>query len=351
MTSSWSSSAASAPASMADSMVHDSAAAMATGYAGASSYDTANWAPSETASASAAYGGGGGKAMDQCVQQCMAGASLALPRATSASSRYEALTDAPPPRARSELDDVAGRIGNRQHGSSGCERLGGGGRRRSSSSSASGQRYRPRRRSRAGRRRAQEGRPRASPLVLLVLRPRARARTSTDSSHCLSLAAHGPVQHRRQARRDGRIHLGRRRASSLLFSSSSSLSSSRRPRADLGALSLHARSRTRSRSRRRRASATRRRPRARSRAACRTRRSRSRSRSRTTSPSSTTAPSPCTARWACLCVAAVPPDLVAQPPSWMSADFVSAGSVRAQGLINVRLSPPRPRSPRSRVLD
>ncbi|GAA5897245.1 hypothetical protein JCM8208_003768 [Rhodotorula glutinis] len=99
MASSWSSSAAASAGMMGgdSAMAHDSAA-MATGYAGTSSYDTANWAPSETASASKAWGGGGGdggKAMDQCVQQCMAASSMAWP----AASATDSMASAAPPAA------------------------------------------------------------------------------------------------------------------------------------------------------------------------------------------------------------------------------------------------------------
>ncbi|GAA5840250.1 hypothetical protein JCM9279_002324 [Rhodotorula babjevae] len=120
MASSWSSSAASASIMGGDSaMAHDSAAAMATGYAGASSYDTANWARSETASASAAWGGGGGKAMDQCVQQCMAASSMAWPAASATDSTASAPPaasgsaaagggSAPPPPPANDTGLVAG---------------------------------------------------------------------------------------------------------------------------------------------------------------------------------------------------------------------------------------------------
>lgn len=73
--SSWS------PWGAGSSMAHDSAIATSES---PSPYDTANWAPSTTASASSwaaggsGYGGYGGGAMDSCVQQCMACASPSL---------------------------------------------------------------------------------------------------------------------------------------------------------------------------------------------------------------------------------------------------------------------------------
>ncbi|GAA5937502.1 hypothetical protein JCM3775_001247 [Rhodotorula graminis] len=119
MASSWSSASAAASSGMMggdSAMAHDSA--MATGHAGASSYDTANWAPSETASASAAWGGGGGIAMDQCVQQCMVASSMAWPAASAtdsmasappaASASAAAGGDAPPPPAGYDTGLVAG---------------------------------------------------------------------------------------------------------------------------------------------------------------------------------------------------------------------------------------------------
>ncbi|TNY19714.1 hypothetical protein DMC30DRAFT_290632 [Rhodotorula diobovata] len=101
--SSWS------PWGAGSSMAHDSAIATSES---PSPYDTANWAPSTTASASSwaaggsGYGGYGGGAMDSCVQQCMASNSIAWPAASATSGGAASGTASAPPAASSSA--VAG---------------------------------------------------------------------------------------------------------------------------------------------------------------------------------------------------------------------------------------------------